>query len=229
MYSNNIKQKAVDLRKKGNSYSIISKELKISKSVLSIWLRDIKYEPNSFVKDIISNAQKKIVSFRRIDKAKSIEDAINYSIERIKSITSDNLFFFGLAIYLGEGNKTDGITRIVNSDPRIIKFMISWFCKHFRLSENNFMVRVHIYPDNNETETIKYWSSYLKIKNESFYEVYVDKRPNKSKRKHNTLPYGTAHLCIRSNGDKNLGVLLQRKIIATIDRVLEGGISLVVE
>ena len=46
-------------------------------------------------------------------------------------------------------------------------------------------------------------------------------RTNKKKDRRGVLPYGTAHLSMVSNGNRDFGVLLHRKIIASIDQVLQ--------
>ncbi len=40
---------AIKLRKKGYSYNLILKEVRVAKSTLSIWLRDIPYAPSKQV------------------------------------------------------------------------------------------------------------------------------------------------------------------------------------
>ncbi len=149
----------------------------------------------------------------------SIRVADQYANNNVGKISKRDSFIFGLGIYLGEGSKS--AIRISNSDPRIIKFSLNWFKDHFGLSDNNFRIRLHIYPDKNDDESIRYWSKVVDLDKKYFFKSYVDKRTNKNKDRQGILPYGTAHLSIVSKGNKNFGVLLHRKIIASIDQVLE--------
>ena len=88
------------------------------------------------------------------------------------------------------------------------------------MTEENFRLRIHVHEDV-ELEVVKqYWIEQIGIKDEYIYRPYIDRRKNKGK-KLDILPFGTAHLCIVSNGNKDFGVLLHRKILATIDRVIK--------
>ena len=49
-----------------------------------------------------------------------------------------------------------------------------------------------------------------------FGKTQIDARENKSNKKKRKLPYGTAHLTIKSIGNRNNGVLLHRRIVGWI-------------
>ncbi len=220
MYPKSKKTEAIKLRKEGNSLASISLRLSVSKSTLSEWLTGVSFTPNRAMQEKRDENSRRIINRSRVDRALSEQEALVYAYTQIESIDSRDIFLFGLGIYLGEGSKTGGITRMVNSDPKIIKFSIMWFKKCFGLSDNNFRIRIHMYPDNDEDAVIHFWMKALNLSKKSFQPSYIDKRINKRKDRRGVLPYGTAHLSVVSNGNKNHGVLLQRKIIATIDRVL---------
>lgn len=219
MYKQSVKEKAVELRKQGNSYAIISSQLNVAKSTLSVWLKGVNFIPNDvFVNNVLRNNQR-LVEIKRVDKMVSLKEAHSYADINVGKINKRDNFIFGLGIYLGEGSKSN--IRISNSDPRIIKFSINWFRNHFGLVDSNFRIRLHIYPDKDGNELVKFWSSVVDLDKKYFFDSYIDVRSNKKKDRRGVLPYGTAHLSIVSNGNKNFGVLLHRKIIASIDQVLQ--------
>ena len=118
----------------------------------------------------------------------------------------------GLGIYLGEGTKSFDNIRIINADPVIIKLSIKWFKTIIGLSDSNIFIRLHIYPDNDPKECIKYWSDVTKLPSNNFYPPQVDRRENKKNAKRKKLPFGTAHVIIKSNGNRDYGVKLFRRI-----------------
>lgn len=126
----------------------------------------------------------------------------------------------GLGVYIGEGSKSHGITKVVNSNPRIIKLCLKWFKEVFDLTDKNFRVRIHLYPDNNLNETLQFWSRELKIPLGQFQKTQIDTRTGKKMFKRGKLPYGTAHVTVRSLGRPEHGVFLQRRINAWIERVM---------
>jgi len=220
MYSPVIKNKAISLRKEGHSFAFIAKELNISKSTLSIWLKGVIFTPNRSVLDSIQIGQLQLLNGKRSDKFKSLQEADIYSKDKVKNISASDIFMVGIGIYIGEGSKTANFTRIVNSDPKVIRFMIRWLKECFGVKEDNLKVRIHAYPDNEENITLDFWMKELHLESANFHPLYFDRRLNKKRKTFNSLPYGTAHLTVVSNGEKELGVLLHRKILATIDRIL---------
>lgn len=126
----------------------------------------------------------------------------------------------GLGVYIGEGSKSHGITKVVNSNPRIIKLCLKWLKEVFDLTDKNFRVRIHLYPDNNLNETLQFWSRELKIPLGQFQKTQIDTRTGKKMFKRGKLPYGTAHVTVRSLGRPEHGVFLQRRINAWIERVM---------
>lgn len=117
--------------------------------------------------------------------------------------------------------KKQNIVRVINADPKIIKFAVKWFEEACGLSKENFRIRLHLYPDNNIEKCIKFWSNTSGIPPKQFQKTYTDIRKGKKMFKREKLPHGTAHLGIRSNGKKEFGVFLARKINGWIKEVLK--------
>lgn len=221
MYKQLVKDKAIELRKEGYSYSHISSKIDVAKSTLSEWLKNTLFLPNEITKHNKLDNINNLINIKRSDKARSFKKAFEYADKKVGKLSRRDVFMLGLGLYIGEGSKTANQIRIVNSDPRIIKFAIRWFKDSFGLTNNNFRVRLHIYPDNDEVNAINFWANYLNIKKVFFQSSHVDIRTNKKKNRKGALPYGTAHLGIVGKGNKNFGVLLQRKIIASIDFAID--------
>ena len=129
-----------------------------------------------------------------------------------------NLFFWllGIGLFWGDGVKGGGI-RIMNSDPEIIKVIISWFKKICGANNEKFTLTVHGYPDTNIIKTTNYWSKITGIPKNQFKKHQIDKRTNKLAIKKGKLPHGTVKLVIKSNGKKELGRSLHRRIMGWIE------------
>jgi hypothetical protein len=220
MHSIQKRKEAVELRTEGYSYGYISRKLDVSKSTLSYWLKGLAFIPNIITSEAIINSQQKAIYASRSDRILSLTRAREYAEQNIRHLSSREIFLIGMGIYIGEGSKAYNITRIVNSDPRIIQFALSWLKRCFGLSNENIKIRIHIYPDNDEKKTLEFWMDQLNLKKDCFQTFYVDRRINKRKNRAGILPYGTAHMTVVSNGNKKFGVLLHRKILATIDCIL---------
>lgn len=216
-----LKKRALELRKEGYAYSYVSKKLLVGKSTLSDWLSKIPYKPNDYTIKLLGKARAAANITNTNKKRNSFIQAKKEAKNEIGTLNDRDIFMLGLGIYIGEGTKTHDIIRVINSDPKIIKFAILWFKKVCGLQINNFAIRIHIYPDNNESACIDFWSKNTGLPKSNFYKTYIDGRLNKKMFKRGKLPFGTAHLTIKSNGKKEFGVFLARKIKAWIDEVLK--------
>lgn len=216
-----LKNKAIDLRQEGYSYSFISKKLNIAKSTLSYWLSEIEYKPNIYTLNKIGKARTSAMVSKSKKKLDSILNAKKEAKNEIGQLTNRDIFMLGLGVYVGEGNKTHDIIRVANSEPKIIRFTIKWFQVVCGLQISNFAIRIHMYPDNNENRSLHFWSKSTGIPISNFKKSSIDRRQDKKKLKNGKLPFGTAHLLIKSNGNKDFGVLLARKINAWMNEVLK--------
>ena len=216
-----IRERVFKLRKEGNSYNYISEKTGIPKSTLSGWLSGISYTPNKTTIERIGKARASAGYVKAKQKLQSFENAKREAKKEIGEITNRDLFMLGIGIYIGEGAKTNDIVRVINADPKIIKFAVKWFEKVCGLSRDNFRLRLHLYPDNNTKQCINFWSNVSGIPANQFQKTYIDERKDKKIFKRGKLPYGTAHLSVRSNGKKEFGVFLARKINSWIEEVLK--------
>jgi len=216
----NLKQAAILYRKQGYSYNIISGRLGIAKSTLSDWLKEIPFRPNKEVLQRIRGAQIKSALIKNQQKLDNIKRIRLVAKREFGKLTERDLWVLGIGLYLGEGMKSRESIRIINSDPKIIRIAIKWFRQICKLELDNIRIAIHTYPDNSIPATIDYWSGITGIPKEQFGKTQIDRRTNKSNRKKQMLPYGTAHLTIRANGRKEFGVVLHRRIMGWIEAVL---------
>jgi len=220
MKPKSIKEKAIEYRKRGYSYSMISEKLGLSKSTLSDWLREIPYKPNKKVLRRIKLGQMKSAQFKHDQRMADIKRMKMLAKKELGRLTKRDLWLLGIGLYLGEGTRLEERVRIINSDPEIIKLAIKWFKEICGLTTKNFTIAIHTYPDNNIQETINFWSKVTGIPKRQFGKTQIDKRSNKSSKKRRKLPYGTAHLTVRANGKRGFGVSLHRRIMGWIESVI---------
>lgn len=209
---NKKKLQAQKLRDVGYSYNMIQAKLGIPKSTLSNWFRDRPFIPNREVLDRIQYGPIKSAEKSHNKKVKEIDELLKIGAEEIGSLTKRDLWLLGLGVYIGEGTKSFDSIRLANADPMVIKLAIKWFKEVIGISNENISIRLHLYPDNNEQTCIKYWRNITKLPLVSFYKVHIDRRENKAKIKRKKLPFGTAHITIKANGNKDYGVRLSRRM-----------------
>jgi transposase-like protein len=147
-----IKVHAIKLRKLGLSYGEISRKLRVSKSTLSFWLKEI--ELNSEQKKRLYTKQTFILNSgpqsRKNRRIKEVDAIIKSASAEIETPISLNTYrLFGTALYWAEGNKTQ-MFGMTNSDPNLILFWVSWLNKMFKISPASLKATLNIYPQQKE-------------------------------------------------------------------------------
>jgi hypothetical protein len=168
-----LRENAIKLREKGASYSQIKDELNVSKSTLSLWLRDMPLSKER-IKELRDNNSVRIEKSRQtklLKKQNRREDVY----ARIKIDFKNNnkkLFKEGFYLYWGEGTKTAEYTvALTSSDLSIIKCFIKWM-KVLGVAKENLRIKLHIYSDQSETELKSYWSGETGLTKSQFYKTY---------------------------------------------------------
>ena len=214
---NKLRLDAEKLRAQGYSYALIKEKLGISKSTMSYWFKDKPFTPNMQVEARIKNGRGKVGIKRHNIRVREIKKLKELGIKEVGKLSDRDLWMLGLGLYIGEGAKTTETIHISNSDPLIIMLSIRWFKEVLGLSNDNLVIRLHLYPDSNVPACIEYWQSITGLEARNFYQSIIDMRVNKKVNRAGKLPYGTAQVSIKANGDRDKGVRLYRKMSGWIE------------
>ena len=214
------KDQAIDLRKRGYSYGYISERTGKAKSTLYHWLANVPYTPNKYTLTTIGEARARSGQTMARQKLESINKAKRDASKEIGILSKRDIFMLGIALYIGEGTKSHDIVRVINSNPAVIRLAVKWFKESLSLKNENFSLRIHLYPDNDIKQSISFWSKQTGIPKNQFSKTQIDTRSSKKISKRGKLPYGTAHLSVKSTEDVKTGVFLARKINAYMDIVM---------
>ncbi len=215
------KQRAVELRGKGMSYSLISEQLGVSKSTLSNWLKDLPYTPNEVVLSRIRRGQGTYGLRRRQIRIDDIALLKAKGISEVGKVSKRDLWMIGLGLWIGEGSKTMEQIRLVNSDPRVVRLFIRWLREICELQDENITIAMHLYPDSDELSSMKYWMSITKLPKRQFRKTQIDRRLDKKRLKIGKTPYGTLHITVASNHNPDKGVRLYRRMMGWISGVIQ--------
>lgn len=187
-----------------NGFSIneICRKLGVSKSSVSLWIRDINLTPiqsqNLFKRSV--NAE--VIEKRRLTRL-SKENArrqivIDGSRGEIRKISNNELFLIGIALYWAEGSKTRrGIVEFSNSDPRLIEIMMKFFKEICSVPSEKFRGHIHLHEHLSIKNAEKYWSKISKISVQQFFKT-SNQHNKASKNKKDSLPFGTFSIYVCS-------------------------------
>jgi hypothetical protein len=220
MVMNKFKAEAVKMREAGYSYGMINERLGVPKGTLSEWFKAKPFKPNKEVLKRIQHGPILNGERRHNQKVEEVLRLRSKGKEEIGALSDRDFLLLGLGLYIGEGTKAFEQIQIANANPAVIKLMVQWFQRAFRLGTENITIAVHLYPDNDEKEALRFWQEKTGLPRENFRKTYVDVRENKSKFRNHKLPYGTAYIRIKSNGDPEKGVRLHRRLQGWMEAVL---------
>ncbi|MFA5087048.1 MAG: hypothetical protein WC470_01980 [Candidatus Paceibacterota bacterium] len=216
------KEKAIKLRKDGFSYSEILKEILVSKSTLSLWLRSVdlaKKQKQNITEKRIAGALRgaKARKDQRIKITKEIKDAARKDIE---NIDEKNLWLMGIALYWAEGGKekengTKSGINFSNSDPQMILIFLKWLKNTFSINHNDLVYELYIHETANIKKAQMYWSETLSMPIEKL-RTYLKRSKVKTIRK-NTGDNYYGLIRVRVNKSFNLN----RKIAGWIEGICD--------
>ena len=191
----NEKQEAIILRKKGQSIKEIAKNLGVSKSSVSDWVRKV----------VLTKKQKEVLALRGysfvvVERRRTTrlsnelvkrEAIISLAEKDINMISNNELKIIGTMLYWAEGRKRGQRTvSFSNSDPSMIKIIMRFFREICLVPDNKFRGHIHIHSHLNVNSALKYWSTTTRIPFKQFYKTYCVPSIS-SKGKMDSLPNGT--------------------------------------
>lgn len=181
-----LKLRAQKLRRNGLSLKDIGQRLSVAKSSVSIWCRDIPLSQDQ-IKNLLKLKEKIMMRGRlkgalsqKTKKLRAIQEAEAEAI-KIKRLTRKEFFIAGIALYLAEGSKKMGRVQFVNSDPKVINFMLKWFKKFYNITPVDIKCTILINQIHQlrDGQIKKFWQKYLKIKSEQFTNIRYIKTKQK--------------------------------------------------
>lgn len=169
---------AIKLRKEGKSYSQIKKAVGVSKSSLSLWLRQYPLSEKR-LRELRDFNEQRIERFRNTMRAKResrLEKVYQEEQNYLLPLTKKELYIAGLLLYWGEGAKTTPYAAsLSNTNPEVVKFFLFWLISVLLVPKKKIIIRLHIYADMDKKEEINFWSKQLGLPLSQFKPPYVKK------------------------------------------------------
>lgn len=160
-------EQARDMRARNMTLQHIADELGVSKSSVSLWVRDVSFTPSKRR----TGPQRRPHPFHEAKLAQIA--ALNAEgIERIGTLSDAAFLAAGVALYAGEGSKGDGAVRFANSDPSMVRFFCAWFRRFFEIDEARLRARVYLHRGLDLEAATAHWSAVTSIPVDQFNAPY---------------------------------------------------------
>jgi hypothetical protein len=180
--------RARELRAEAWTLDEIAAELGVSKSSVSVWVRDVEFEPRPR-----STARRRGPNALQRAKAAEIERCMADGRAAIGDLSERDLLIAGVALYAGEGSKTPGEIRFANSDPRMIVLFLTWLRTFFDVDEARLRLKLYLHQGLDLEAANAHWSALTGIPVAQFRTPYrAAPDPSIRTSKH---PFGCPSVC----------------------------------
>lgn len=176
-YSQIHRDRAINLRNRGFSYSEISNTLGIRKSTAYGWLKDIRLDSKARarIETIKLRARNKGIKTKNHKRQETIRESKKWAKRAFAALplTQTLAQVFCSLLYWGEGGKfTDNRLEFTNSDPQMIRTYLRMLRFGFDVNEHKLRANVHIHEYHNEKTQKLFWHKITNIPLKQFNKSY---------------------------------------------------------
>lgn len=206
-------EQAVQLRKRGFTYSEIAKIVDVSVSTVSIWLAKQRFSQQVKKDNTVRAAKENSKRMKLLNKARTnqytrlyFETERNAALE-YRHFKNAPLFVAGIMLYTGEGDhSTNRLIRIASARKDVHRIFIKFAIEYLGIERSKIRFWLLLYPNLNETTCIRAWKELLGLTSANFYKNQVIQ--GKSKKR--TLQHGVGNTIIGS-------AVLKRKLMKWVE------------
>ncbi len=181
------KRKAIVLRKTGYSLKEISKKLKVSKSVVSVWSRNIELSDSAKRRLLTVIKKGQYVAAEKKKAQTRVKNLLlQEDIKKIlqKTLHRDFLKIICALIYWCEGSKDHGALMFTNSDANLTRMFIDLLERCFYIRRNKIVVLLHLHDYHNIKKQREFWAKKLDIGLKQFNKPYIKPSMHRRIREH---------------------------------------------
>jgi transcriptional regulator with XRE-family HTH domain len=188
-------------REDGLPINEIARRVSVSKSSVSIWVRDIELTPQQQEALRAKNpAYNRQLSGWRQNAAKHRAKRVAAQENgRGLARRSEPLHLAGCMLYWAEGAKSRNQLCFSNSDPEMVRLFVAFLKTCFGIDGRDIRITCHLFADHVERqrEVEQFWLNEAGLPSESLRKSVVNLYSRSSQRKRvNKLPYGTCQVVV---------------------------------
>jgi len=160
--------KARELRAQAWTLVEIARELGVSKASVSVWVRDVDFTPKP------RNRGHPAGPFHPMRLKKEAETArlLQEADEWLRVLSDRDLTMYCLGLYQGEGAKTPGSLSMANTNPIVLRTLVTWLRRRFEIDESRLRVRLYLHEGLDLEASMTHWSDVLEIPTSQFQKPY---------------------------------------------------------
>lgn len=207
------REQAVALRHEGRSYNEIARMVGVSKSTLSLWLRDVPLtdEHRAALAERRNAPTRQRAETRKALRLRRNESIIAEARADIGAVSERELFLAGVVAYWAEGAKNKPWARnrgvnFMNSDPGMITLFLGWL-RLLGIGPERLSFRVYIHESAEIEVAVRFWANVVHVSPDTFLRTSVKRHSPRTNRKNVGADYHGC-LCVRVRRSNDLNLLI---------------------
>jgi hypothetical protein len=194
-------QRARELRSLGWSIGEIQQALGVSRSSVSLWVREVELSDAAAAR---LEARAGLGPMRSAERSRARARAVRTGYQRegrLRARVGDAEYAGGCMLHWAEGDKTRNAVRMANSDPELLATFVRFLRRHFDVRDDQMTIFCNLFADHVERQTDieNFWLATLGLPRSQLRKSIVNVYSKHSqKKRQNKLPYGTCKLVVHS-------------------------------
>jgi transcriptional regulator with XRE-family HTH domain len=173
----------------------------VSKSSVSLWVRDIELtaEQHEALRQRNPAYNRQLLGSRNNAARRRAERVAYQEDGRRRASQGELSHLAGCMLYWAEGAKDRNQLDFSNSDPEMVRFFVSFLKTQFSLAPDEIKITCYLFADHLERqrEIEQFWLAVAKLPATSLGKSHVNVYSKYSqKKRRNRLPYGTAKVVV---------------------------------
>ena len=187
-----------ELRSLGLSYGEIMGLIDVKKSTLATWCRDVELTPEQVAAIKERRAPEPGIP-RDTQRKRRREIELIRAQARLEAerLVLDPFWVAGVALYWGEGFKTQNQLGMANADPAALRLFMRWADLH--LGASGYSANLNLHADNDEQAAKAHWMVELGLGLSDFTKTFI--KPNGTGHRKNHLRTGVCMLKKRKSAN----------------------------
>lgn len=216
-----LRDRARELRAEGWSYPDIAAELGVSKSSVSLWVRDVSIPARDSRIPVrgprhhqrsASGEARRLAALRKARQVKNRRSRIQrqqtkfYAAKEVGDLDKRDILLLGAMAYWCEGSKDKPYRRqehvdFINSDPRLVSFFVR-FLDVLGVEHERLRLTVHIHETGDLAAATRYWAELVGFDDSSFNKPVIKRHKVNTNRKNTGEDYrGCLEISVRKSAE----------------------------
>jgi hypothetical protein len=192
-------RRARELRAQGLSIGDIQQQLGVSRSSVSLWVRDVPLGPEQRQRLIDRIRLGPMVAGElKAQRARELRRMCQDE-GRILARERGADYIAGCMLYWAEGAKSRNVVKVINADPEVLVCFARFLRRHFAVPDEKMRVFCNLFADHiaRQREIEDYWLARLELPRSCLRKTMLNTYSKYSQKKRlNKLPYGTTALVV---------------------------------